>query len=121
MPRRKLLNLDNLRKHLKDKIFSKENADKTFYATDNKEASTLVAPVAPYLESESFVEIRVELAHSLKPLQSVTNAGIRPAVAGSDSTSQVRTLNSKHSQPLPFPFQVACSQERTWLSYKIIC
>ena len=44
---------------------------------DSVETLKLVAPAAPYLESESFVEIRVELAKQLKPLQAVTKAGIR--------------------------------------------
>ena len=41
------------------------------------ESSTLIGPTAPYLEAESYMEIRVELATRLDLLQAVTKAGIR--------------------------------------------
>ena len=64
---------------------------------DSEETLKLVAPSAPYLESESFVEIRVELAKQLNPLQAVTKAGIRP-VEGIKAASKVQEMKEKRGK-----------------------
>ena len=44
---------------------------------DSPSSEHLIAPSAPYIETESYIKIRVELAKQLEPAQSVTKAGIR--------------------------------------------